>query len=249
MQELVDYEQYRMTVREELKCLAVAVLLAVVAAWILYKNVCGLLLGIVIFPVYRKRYVSERIMEQKQELLSQFKDAMQSISVALLAGCSIENAWREAEREMQELYGEEAYMTEELRYMNSAIRMNQPVEQLLYQFASRTGCEDIISFAEIFRFAKRSGGNFPRIIQNTVYRIAEKQEVEREIETVLSGKKMEQKIMNVVPVCLLAYLNLTSEEFLAPLYGNLLGVCVMTAAFLAYVGAFLLAEKMVAIKI
>ena len=60
---------------------------------------------------------------------------------------------------------------------------------------------------------------------------------------------MEQKIMNVVPVGLLVYLNLTSQEFLEPLYGNLFGVCVMTGAFAAYVGAVLLASKIVKIKI
>lgn len=249
MQELVNYENYRMKFREELKCLGISAVLAAVAAWILYKHPLGLLPGIAIFPVYRRNYVRKRISEQKRELLLQFKDAMQSVSVALLSGYSIENAWIEAEKELRELYGAEAYMVEEMHYMNSGIRMNQPVEQLLYQFAMRAGCEDIIGFAEIFRFAKRSGGNFARIIQNTVQRIAEKQEVEREIEAILSGKKMEQKIMNVVPVCLLAYLNLTSEEFLAPLYGNLFGVCVMTVAFVAYVGACLLAQKMVEIKI
>lgn len=249
MQDLVNYESYRMTACEEIKCLGISALLSAVAAWILYKHPLGLLLGIAIFPVYRRNYVRKRILEQKQELLLQFKDGMQSVSVALLSGYSIENAWIEAEKELRELHGTEAYMSEEMRYMNSGIRMNQPVEQLLEQFAMRTGCEDIIGFAEIFRFAKRSGGNFARIIRNTVQRIAEKQEVEREIETILSGKKMEQKIMNVVPVCLLAYLNLTSEEFLRPLYGNLFGACIMTVAFVAYVGAFLLAQKMVEIKI
>lgn len=249
MQELRDYESYRMTAREELKCLGISVLLAAVAAWILYKHPLGLFPGIAIFPIYRRNYVRKRISEQKQELLLQFKDGMQSVSVALLSGYSIENAWIEAEKELRELYGREAHMVEEMHYMNSGIRMNQPIEQLLNQFAMRTGCEDIIGFSEIFLFAKRSGGNFARIIQNTVQRIAEKQEVEREIETILSGKKMEQKIMNAVPIFLLAYLNLTSEEFLAPLYGNLFGVCVMTLAFAAYVGAFLLAKKMVEIKI
>jgi Flp pilus assembly protein TadB len=81
--------------------------------------------------------------------------------------------------------------------------MNQPVEQLLYEFAMRSGCEDIVDFAEIFCFAKRSGGNFVKIVQSTAWHIAEKQAVEREVATVLSGKKMEQKIMNVVPILLL----------------------------------------------
>lgn len=249
MQELVDYREYRLSRMEELKCLGVAVLLAAVAAWILYKSLWGLMLCVVIFPVYRRNYRNRKTEERKRELLSQFKDGMQSVSVALLSGYSIENSWQEAERELLELYGAKAYMTTELHRMNGAIRMNQSVEQLLYQFALRTGCEDIVGFAEVFRFAKRSGGNMGRIIQNTIHRVADKQEVEREIATVLSGKKMEQKIMNIVPVCLLAYLNLTSEEFLAPLYGNLFGVCVMTVAFLAYIGALLLAQKMVTIRI
>lgn len=249
MQELVDYREYRLSRMEELKCLGVAVLLAAVAAWILYKSLWGLMFCVVIFPVYRRNYRNRKTEERKRELLSQFKDGMQSVSVALLSGYSIENSWQEAERELLELYGAKAYMTTELHRMNGAIRMNQSVEQLLYQFALRTGCEDIVGFAEVFRFAKRSGGNMGRIIQNTIHRVADKQEVEREIATVLSGKKMEQKIMNIVPVCLLAYLNLTSEEFLAPLYGNLFGVCVMTVAFLAYIGALLLAQKMVTIRI
>ena len=147
------------------------------------------------------------------------------------------------------MYGVNAYMTVEMHYMNSGIRMNKPVEQLLYEFAMRSGCEDIVGFAEIFRFAKRSGGNFAKIIQNTARRIAEKQEVEREIATVLSGKRMEQKIMNAMPIALLAYLNLTSKEFLAPLYGNLFGAGVMTVAFVAYIGAFLLAWNMMEIEI
>lgn len=249
MRELIDYDRYRMTMLEEIKCVGVSVLLAVVTAWILYKSAWGLLLVVAILPMYRSYYIKEQIASRKHEMLLQFKDGMQSVSVALLSGYSIENAWSEAEKELNELYGETAYMTEEMRQMNSGIRMNQPVEHLLCQFAARTGCEDIIGFSEVFGFAKRSGGNFARIIQNTVCHIAEKLEVEREIETVLAGKKMEQKIMNVIPVCLLAYLNLTSEEFLAPLYGNLFGVCVMTLAFVAYIGALILAERMTDIRV
>ena len=249
MQELLDYDKYFMTFGEEIKCFGMSVAMAALAAWLLYKHWAGLILCVIIFPVYRRRYVRNQVANRKSELLMQFKDGIQSISVALLSGYSIENAWIEAEKELCGLYGENAYMTKEMHYMNSGIRMNQPVEELLSVFAERSGCEDIAGFAEIFRFAKRSGGNFAKILQNTARRISEKREVEQEIETLLSGKKMEQRIMNVVPVGLLAYLNLTSKEFLAPLYGNLFGVCIMTGAFFAYLGAFLLACKMVEIDV
>ena len=50
----------------------------------------------------------------QSRLAKEFLDALRSISAALLAGCSIENAWREAEREMKELYGDNAAMKIEL---------------------------------------------------------------------------------------------------------------------------------------
>ncbi len=249
MRELVDYGEYRLNLMEELVCIVTSLVLSAVAAWILYKSAWGMLLGIIILPMCREYYRKKRISERKQELLSQFKDVMQSVSVALMSGYSIENAWKEAEKEIEEIYGKTAYMAEEMRHMNSGIRMNQPVEQLLYQFAGRSGCEDIAEFAEIFRFAKRGGGNFEKIIQKTVLQITEKMDVEREIETVIAGRKMEQKIMNVVPVGLLAYLNISSKEFLAPLYGNLFGAGVMTVAFLAYLCALIMAHKMIDIRI
>lgn len=243
------YGVYRLSLKEELICAAVGVGLSAVAAWILYRSCLGMLLGIIICPLYRNYYRKEQIEKQKKKLLQQFKDAMQSVSIALTSGYSMENAWKEAEKEIRELYGAGAYMEEELKQMNRAIGVNQAVEQIFYQFALRSECEDILSFAEVLRFAKRSGGNFREIIQKTVARICGKLEVEREIETVIAGKKMEQKIMNIVPVCLLAYLNLTASDFLQPLYGNLAGICVMTIAFAAYVGALFLAKRIVDIKI
>lgn len=248
-QELIDYSCYRLSLYEEVRCAGVSFFLAALAAWLLYKHAGGLILCVFIFPMHRRNYRNERILSRKKRLLWQFKDAMQCVSVAILSGFSIENAWIEAESELEELYGQSAEMVEEMRQMNRGIRMNQPVEQQLFVFAERTHCEDIMEFAEVFRFAKRNGGNFGKIIQSTVKRIGERMEVEREIETIIAGKKMEQKVMNIIPVCLLAYLNISSEEFLAPLYGNVFGVCVMTIAFAVYLMALMLAQKMVDIKV
>ena len=249
MQECVNYEDYRFSCKDIVICLLISLLLSGIAAWILYKSIWGIFLEIIIFPLCRNNYKNMQIKKRKKILLYQFKDGMQSLSVALVAGFSIENAWRETLKEMEELHGKEAYIVQEMRQINAGIQMNRPVEELLYQFAVRSECEDIIEFAEVFRFAKRSGGNLGKIMQNTIEHISEKMDVEREIETVIAGKKMEQKIMNVVPVLLLTYLNLTSEEFLSPLYGNLLGGCMMSGAFLAYIGALMLANKMIDIKV
>ena len=68
-------------------------------------------------------------------------------------------------------------------------------------------------------------------------------------ELIIAAKKMEQDIMNVIPVLMLGYLNLTAKDFLEPLYGNLFGVCVMTIALVCYLGAIFLAGRITDIKV
>lgn len=194
-----------------------------------------------------KQGITEKL--KRQTLLLQFRDAMQSVAAALQAGYSMENAWRESEKEMTELYGQDGIFVGELHQINQAVGMNQPIEKLLYEFALRSDCEDIQNFSDVFLFAKRSGGDFHKIIATTIEHISDKIEVEREVQTVISAKKMEQKIMNVIPVFIILYLNLTSGEFLAPLYGNIFGISVMTGALGAYLAAIKISAKMTAIKV
>lgn len=201
------------------------------------------------FFFFCRRYAKKRKEKRQEQLLLQFRDGMQAVASALLAGYSMENAWREAERELRKLHGENTDMVCEFAKMNVAVRMNQPLEQELQDFADRSGCEDIESFAEVFSFAKRSGGDFVGIIQTAVLRISGKIEIEREIATAVAGKKLEGRIMNGMPLFILAYLNLTSGDFLELLYGNVLGVVVMTTALAAYAGAIRLSEKILDIRI
>ena len=56
---------------------------------------------------------------------------MQGAFGSVLARYSMENAWRETEREMTGLYGKKALIVKELCRMNAAVRVNEPVEQVI----------------------------------------------------------------------------------------------------------------------
>jgi tight adherence protein B len=140
-------------------------------------------------------------------------------------------------------------MYKELHQINAAVRMSRPLEKMLTEFAERSGCEDIMSFAEVFSFAKRSGGNYVEIIRTTVQKLSDRIEVEREIQTELAGKRFEGRIMDIMPVLIIAYLNVTSGEFMSVLYGNPAGVAVMSGALGLYIGAILLSERMMNIRV
>lgn len=76
--------------------------------------------------------------------------------------------------------------------------------------------------------------DFVHIMQTTVQKLAGRIEVEREVATVLAGKRLEGRIMEIMPLAILAYLQVASGEFLDALYGSVFGVAVMSIAFCCY---------------
>ena len=116
-------------------------------------------------------------------------------------------------------------------------------------FAKRSGIRDIESFCQVLVYAKRSGGNVAAIIQSTVKKIREKCEVEQEIRTALAQKKLEQKIMNIIPLFLLAYIGISSPDFIEPLYRDITGRVIMSVCLLVYGAAFLISEYMMKIEV
>ena len=230
-------------------CVGFSLLLSALIANLFYKSVWGMLVLPIAYIMTKKRWIQKKEAERKQEIAQEFKDAMQVVTTSLVAGYSMENAWREAEKELLERYGEHALVGKEFEKMNASVRLNMPLEQLLLSFAKESGVEDIVTFAEVFSFAKRGGGDFVRIIGTTTRHMRDKVEIMQEIDTVIAAKKMEQKIMNVVPLGILFYFNMASPDFLAVVYGNLLGVVVMTVSLTAYVGAFKLAERVLEIEV
>ena len=87
----------------------------------------------------------------------EFMNVLKVLSSNMLAGYSVENAWQEAEKEMELMYGNDSLMLSEIQEMNRQIKMNQTFEAVLSEFAHRSGLEDIVNFSDIFSFAKSSG--------------------------------------------------------------------------------------------
>ncbi len=184
----MDYKIYRLSVREKIKCLLTALVLGTVIAFLFYNHWFGMLLVPVLYAVFKKRAVHAGTRNRQEELAREFLDALRTVSASLLAGFSMENAWKEAEREIKLLYGEESCMCRELEAMNHSAALNIPLEQLLEDFALRSGNADIASFSEVFAFAKRSGGNFVTIIEGTLEHMRARYDTEREIQVKWSRK-------------------------------------------------------------
>lgn len=198
---------------------------------------------------YLKRKKKELLKEQKRILNIQFKDGIMALSAALQAGYSIENGFKEALGDLQMLYGKDACIVKEFSAIVYKTSINLTAEQILDNLAERSGVEDVKNFSEVFRAAKRSGGRLPEIIKSTAEIISEKIEIKREIETVITGKSYEQKIMSKFPFFIILYIDITSPGFFKILYGNTAGVIIMTLCLGVYMFSCGIAEKIVDIEV
>ena len=248
-QQRMDYTQYRFSKGEILKYLGLYLVLDGVISYLFFYSLLAffiLLPGCFLFLREQNQIQKKK---RASEMRRQFLDGIQMTSASLQAGYSVENAFREAAKELGRIYKEEDFIMQEFRILTAQMDVNRNAEDLLMDLGRRSGVEDIMSFAEVFMTAKRSGGDLMLIIRNTASCIRQKHETLQEIETCLSGKVMEQNIMSLVPVLILAYVKLSSPEFLDGMYGNLTGTTVMTVCFAVYVLAYVWGKRIVQIEV
>lgn len=240
---------YKLT-RKELLMAALECFICLSVTSVLFYNT--LLASAVMLP-YFHFYFKEKEKKKQVRLIAkanlEFKDGMLAVSSALAAGYSVENAFKAAVRQMSGLYGGDAVIVKEFAEITRRVAMNDNVEDALEGLAKHVGIEDAVYFAEVFRYAKRSGGNLIEIIGKTAANISDKLTVKEEIDVMISGRKMEQRVMNIMPFGIIAYLRLAAYEFIAPMYGNVLGVAVMTACLAGYMGARILSDKIMEIRV
>ena len=184
-----------------------------------------------------------------KELAGQFKESMMIVASSLSAGFSIENALASSVRELSVLYGKDGLIVREFAFMVQQIGMNRPVEQVLEEFARRSGLEDVKNFAEVFSVAKRSSGNVGGIMRHTAEIIRDKMQVREEILTMTASRQFEQKIMNLIPFFIVFYVESASPGFFDQMYNTNMGRMLMSGCLAVYLISYVLAKKILDIEV
>lgn len=195
---------------------------------------------------YMKRQDESRA---KNNLNNQFRDMLLSLSAALRSGYSVENGLRQALFEMEVIYGEEGEICAELRIMLNQLNMGMNAEEVFSDFAGRSEIEDINTFAQIFKIAKRAGGDMTAIMQKTCADISARVETRNEIDVLISAKRLEQNIMLLMPAGIIVYMRISSNGFMDPLYKNAAGILIMTLCLGIYAAAWYLGRRITDINV
>lgn len=204
--------------------------------------------GVIISPlsmlIYKER--KKQIIQRKtRQLEIQFKDMLISVSDALKVGYSFENAIRECYRDMCSIYGVDSVICGEIKIMISQIKLNIRIQEVVDNFAKRVDLKNAKLFSQIFQVAKSTGGNMTEIIKSVTDDIVLKETTRDEITASVTEKRMEQRIMSVIPIFIILYITVTTPGFLDVMYASVLGKLIMTGCIAAYVMAYLWGERII----
>lgn len=219
------------------------------AGWLCFRSPLWCAAGLVLLPFYLKYRKKEKQRKRQAVLQREFKDVMAILYSSTAAGGTLEKAFRDAADDMKASGGKYPVLLPEFERICFRLSRNIPMEDVLEDFAKRSGDEDISQFVRILSIAKKSGGSLSEIIRHTVDTMILRMEINDEIDTLLAGKKGELKVMMIVPPGILLYMNLCSAEYMTILYETLTGRCVMLAAVIVYSIAVLIGEKILDIQI
>ena len=244
-----DYETYQYSVKEKIRYVVECAALCAVLDYLFYKNLWMLSAAIPASVLYLKWKKKQRIRERKRRLNYQFRDALNSMSVAVQAGYSVENAVSACTRDLEQLYEKNADIVKEFRYIENQQKVSVPVEELFLDLGRRCKVEDIENFASVLYTAKRSGGDLGNVIQKVARMLGDKIDVKKEIEATLAAKKSEQMIMSLMPAGIILYLQLASPGFLDMLYGNPFGICAMSVCLGVYGTAYWMGRRIIEIEV
>lgn len=246
---LTDYKIYYLTLREWAVYTGVGILFCLAASYIFYRSWLMFCLFLPVgfcYPFYKRKGLKE---QRKEMLRVQFKEAIRLLASSLRAGYSVENAFAACLQELEELYGRDGMITKEFSYIAGQLRMNRTVEQLLMDFAKRSDLDEIQNFAEIFAVSKRSRGELVSVVNHAVHVISDKIQVREEIVTMTAEKKLEQKIMNLMPFFIVLYIDLSFPGFFSQMYQTAAGRIVMTVCLGVYLLSCMLSAWIMRIEI
>lgn len=244
------YSQYSLSSKEKKVYYRCSILASLLLGFLFYKSffMSILFFG---FTIKGERVFANYLAEKRRsELTDQFRDFLYSVSASISAGRQMPEALQEAKENLLLLYPKEALICRELDYMVRGIYESKlAVEVLLKDFAARTELPDICQFVEVYCICKTTGGNLQRVIEKTVSVMIDKININREIRVLTVQKRLEANILTLIPLAIIAFLNVMSPTYLIALYTTLQGRILMTVALLGIGGAYAWSMKLTRIEL
>lgn len=211
---------------------------------VLISTVIGLIAGFLFLPIRTEQIITA----QKKKLNSQFRDMLEALNTSLGAGKNVVDSFYAVYEDLKVQYDRSAYILKELEIILAGFTNNIDIEDTLKDFGDRSGSEDIVSFANVFRICYRKGGDIKDAIRSTHAILDDKMEIVEDIETVVTSSKTEQNVMLIMPILLVGMIKMMSPDFAAN-FASPSGILATTAALAVFVASYFIGKAVLKIKL
>lgn len=243
-----DYNIYNESRKERLSWFLVGMAVSAAVLYVFYESwivslVIGMICGFFFISIRRKQVIHKR----KVSLTLQFRSLLDALSTSIGAGKNMFAAFDGASEDLAMQYSESADIVTEVNIIRNGLYNNIQIEDLLTNFAERSGLEDVRNFANVFATCYKKGGNIKDVIKNTASIIGDKIEVQMEVETMVAGQKSQQNIMLVMPVVFVLVMKSMGGELVD--LQSPVGILSVSIAIVIFVLAYFLSKKILDIKL
>lgn len=218
--------------------------------FIFYKIIpLSILGGAVIGGVYIFVAAQNAAQKRLRKLRAQFFDLLEAMSVAMRAGNPALKALESAKADLELIYSQSSDIIVELNVIIRKFYNAVPLSEAFSDFAQRSGLEDVASFASVYATIEGKSGRADEIVRETQQIIADKMEIEMEIDTMMMAAKSEVNIMLFMPLVILGVIGYAGAGFMDAIYTTPLGRLVATGGLLVFIVSFAMARKFSNVKI
>lgn len=212
---------------------------------ILLSAVGGLVVGVVNIFVSAQSAITKR----KTKLRTQFFDFLEAMSVAMRAGNPPLKALESARDDLLLIYPEDSDIIIELDIAMAKFTNALPLSEVFSNLAQRSELEDIESFASIYATIEGKSSRADEIVRETQQIIADKMEIEMEIETMMTAAKSEVSIMLFMPLVILGVIGYAGAGFMDAIYTTTVGRIVSTGGLIVFIISYIMAQKFASVKL
>lgn len=246
--EATDYNVYFPTIKEKILWFIIGMVVSGAVLYLFYENVfvtliAGAIGGVCFIPIRTKQVIRKR----KQKLTTQFRSLLDALATSIGAGRNIYESFGSATGDLAVQYTEDSDIVRELQLIQVGLNHNIQIENLLLNFAQRSGLEDIKNFANVFATCYQKGGNIKEVVKNTASIIGDKIEIQMELETMVAGQKNEQNILLVMPAIFIVVMKSMGGGLID--LKSPMGILSVTIALIIFVAAYFVSKKILDIKL
>ncbi len=246
----MNYKEMDLSPREKMTFYIVISLSGLLIGWLFYDNILSSAIAICLL-VYTRYPFKEYLREKRnKELLMQFKDLLYSLTSSISVGRSIGQGLIESREFWKGTYSQDDYIMTELKEMEKKMTISRMTDiEVLEDFAVRSGLEDINDMVTACKTCKKTGGNMAEALSKCSNMISDKIALQEQLNTLLSQKKFEGRIVALAPMLIILIIRFTSPSYFQPMIETGAGRVITTISLVMIITGWLYIERVNNIEI